>query len=67
MSFLKLRPHRQQSVCKRIYQKLVARYYNPLKIIKKIGNVAYKLQLPLESRVHLVFQASCLKKALGND
>lgn len=64
--FLNLRLHQQQSVCKRIYQKLVARCYGPFRIIKRIGNVAYKLQLLLESRVHPFFHVSCLKKTLGN-
>lgn len=63
--FFKLRPHRQQSVCKRVYQKLTARYYGPFQIVQCVGKVAYKLQLPKESRVHPVFHASCLKKALG--
>ena len=35
--FLKLRPHRQQSVVKRINAKLVARFYGPSKIITQVG------------------------------
>lgn len=64
--YLKLQPYRQRSVTNHPFQKLVARFYGPFLIHKKIGAVAYHLQLPDTARIHPVFHVSQLKKAIGN-
>ncbi|XP_070025338.1 uncharacterized protein [Nicotiana sylvestris] len=47
--------------------KLSLRYIRPYKIIQRIGQVAYKLELPPEmSLVHPVFYVSMLKKVVGD-
>jgi len=65
--FLKLQPYRQISVYMRKNAKLSARYFGPFKIIQKVSPVAYKLDLPHESRIHPVFHISLLKRKLGGD
>ncbi|GJV17211.1 retrotransposon protein, putative, unclassified [Tanacetum coccineum] len=48
-----------------LYNKLSAEYYGPFKIVEKIGNVAYKLQLPSGSLFHILFHVLQLKLCKG--
>ncbi|GJR59558.1 putative reverse transcriptase domain-containing protein [Tanacetum coccineum] len=48
--------------------KLNPRYVGPFKVLKKVGAIAYKLELPQElSRVHNTFRVSNLKKCYSDD
>lgn len=67
MVFLKLQPFIQTSVAQRPYQKLAFRYYGPYRIIARVGAVAYKLQLPDDSKIHPVVHVSQLKCMVGPD
>ncbi|GJY08231.1 putative reverse transcriptase domain-containing protein [Tanacetum coccineum] len=48
--------------------KLNPRYVGPFKVLEKVGEVAYKLELPKElSRVHNTFHVSNLKKCYSDE
>jgi hypothetical protein len=47
------------------FSKLSLRYFGPYKIIEKIGELAYRLQLPEKARIHNVFHVALLKKFQG--
>ncbi|XP_059075143.1 uncharacterized protein LOC131875132 [Cryptomeria japonica] len=65
MVFLRLQLYRQSSIKGSGAKKLKPHFYGPYQVIRKVGRVAYELQLPPNSKIHNTFHVSYLKKALG--
>lgn len=62
MVYLKLQIHVQTLVTTCSCQKLAFKFYGPFKVLKKVGLVAYKLELPASVHIHLVVHVSQLKQ-----
>jgi hypothetical protein len=45
--------------------KLVPRFYGPFKIIERVGDITYKLELPAGAKLHSVFHVGLLKPYHG--
>lgn len=63
---VKLQPYRQHFVAQRYSHKLDKRYFGTFIVLKKVGQVAYQLQLPSDVKIHDVFCVSLLKPFYGD-
>lgn len=65
MVYIKIQPYRQNAFGLRGSLKLRSKYYGPFKILERVGELAYKLQLPDTVTIHPVFHVSQLKAHIG--
>ena len=63
--YLRLQPYRRDSIKRSGAEKLQPCFFGPYRINRKIGAMAYELELPPGSRIHNIFHVSCLKRAIG--
>ena len=63
--YLWLQPYRQSSLKQKGAKKLKPKFYGPYRVSRRIGKVAYEIELPESSKIHNVFHVSCLKKVVG--
>ncbi|XP_047309734.1 uncharacterized protein LOC124913169 [Impatiens glandulifera] len=61
---MKLQPYRQRLVQK-LFHKLSPKYFGPFEVLERIGEVAYKLELGTDNRIHNVFHVLQLKSFQG--
>ena len=50
--FLRLQPYKQTSLKAEQCQKLAPKFYGPYTVLKHVGQVAYQLALPSQSKIH---------------
>ena len=60
-----MQPYKKSTLKRSGVDKLKPTFYGPYKFIRKVGEVAYELELPPNRKIHNVFHVSCLKKFLG--
>lgn len=63
--YVKLKPFRQNTLCLQRDHKLGRRYFGPYQVLKSIGPVTYRLELPESAKIRSIFHISMLKRCVG--
>ena len=63
--YLRLQPYKQNTIIGKGSENLKPIFYGPYKVIQKVGEVAYQLELPMGRKIHNVFHVSCITKFIG--
>ena len=56
--FLRLQPYKQSSLKVSGIEKLKPCFYGPYRVLRRIGEVAYEIEFPENSKIHNVFHVS---------
>lgn len=62
--YLRLQPCKLKSLAYKGKWKFSPRFYRPFQVLQRVEEVAYKLDLPFDSKIHPVFHVSYLKLKL---
>jgi hypothetical protein len=62
--YLRLQSYRKASIKENGTEKIKPRFYGPYRVKRKVGTIAYELELPQESKIHNIFHVSCLKRTI---
>jgi hypothetical protein len=65
LAYLRIQPYKQASIKRSGAEKLQPQFFGPYRISRKVGVVAYEIELPQGSIIHNIFHVSCLKRAIG--
>jgi hypothetical protein len=63
--FLRFQPYKKNSLKVDHFQKLAPKFYGPYTVLKCVGQVAYQLAFPRNSKLHPIFHVFYLKKVIG--
>jgi len=63
--YLRLQPYRKACIKKNGTEKLKPCFYGSYRVKKKVGTIAYELELSPKIKIHNVLHVSCLKRAIG--
>lgn len=56
--YVKLQPYMHTSLSIHKFLKLHSKYYGPFKVLQRVGQVAYKVLLPVDYQLHPTFHIS---------
>jgi hypothetical protein len=63
--YLCLQSYMKSSLKMKGGEKLKPQFYGPYMVSRRVGEVAYELELPEGCKINNVFHVSCLEKAVG--